>query len=72
MKFTGIDDKQERMEIIELKGHPFFYGVQFHPEFTSGFYTPNPSFYAFILASSGQHELIGYKSEFQQSFESIN
>jgi len=50
--FSGEDISKERMEIIELKTHPFFYGVQYHPEFTSKFFKPNPSFYAFILASS--------------------
>lgn len=38
-------------EIIEIPNHPFFIGVQFHPEFTSRPAKPNPIFKAFIKAS---------------------
>ncbi len=38
-------------EIVELKDHPFFIGVQFHPEFTSRPGKPNPLFKAFIAAA---------------------
>jgi CTP synthase len=32
---VGKDTKGERMEIIEIKDHPWFVGVQFHPEYLS-------------------------------------
>ena len=35
MDFVGKDDAGERMEVMELKDHPFFVGVQFHPEYLS-------------------------------------
>ncbi|MBD3252029.1 CTP synthase, partial [Candidatus Uhrbacteria bacterium] len=38
-------------EIIELKKHPFFVGAQFHPEFTSRPFKPNPLFDGFIAAA---------------------
>ncbi len=39
------------IETVEIKGHPWFLGVQFHPEFTSRLQTPNPAILAFIQAS---------------------
>jgi CTP synthase len=38
-------------EIVELKNHPFFIGVQFHPEFASRLMSPHPLFRGFIQAS---------------------
>ncbi len=35
MIFTGVDETGIRMEIFELKNHPFYIGTQFHPEFKS-------------------------------------
>jgi len=53
--FTGKDEKNERMEIIELplNEHPFFFGCQFHPEFKSGPLRPSPPFQGLIKAASG-------------------
>ncbi|WP_298099342.1 CTP synthase [uncultured Campylobacter sp.] len=39
------------IEAVELKNHPFFLGVQFHPEFTSRLVRPNPAILGFIEAS---------------------
>lgn len=39
------------VETVEVKDHPFFVGVQFHPEFTSKPETPNPVFTAFVKAA---------------------
>jgi len=38
------------IEAVEVSGHPWFLGVQFHPEFTSHLQTPNPSIFAFVEA----------------------
>jgi CTP synthase len=38
-------------EIIEIKDHPFFIGVQFHPEFKSKPLSPHPLFREFIRAA---------------------
>ena len=40
------------IEAVEIKDHPWFLGVQFHPEFTSRLQSPNPSILAFVQASS--------------------
>jgi CTP synthase len=39
------------IEAVEIPSHPWFLGVQFHPEFTSRLQTPNPSILAFVRAS---------------------
>lgn len=39
------------IETVEIEGHPWFLGVQFHPEFTSRLQTPNPSVLAFVKAA---------------------
>jgi len=39
------------IEAVEIKDHPWFLGVQFHPEFTSRLTTPNPSIMAFVKAA---------------------
>jgi len=39
------------IETVEITDHPWFLGVQFHPEFTSRLQTPNPSILAFVKAS---------------------
>ena len=42
--FAGINPERDLAEIIELKNHPFFVGVQFHPEFKSRPLNPHPLF----------------------------
>jgi CTP synthase len=49
MIVTGESDGL--IETVEIKDHPWFLGVQFHPEFTSRLQTPNPSILAFVKAS---------------------
>ncbi len=49
MIVTGESDGL--IETVEIKDHPWFLGVQFHPEFTSRLQTPNPSILAFVQAS---------------------
>lgn len=51
MKFVGIDDKNERMEVMELQGHPYYVAVQFHPEYTSRPLRPSPPFVGLIMAA---------------------
>ena len=48
---TGINPEKSLVEIVEVKNHPFFMGVQFHPEYRSRVLTPHPAFVAFIAAS---------------------
>ncbi len=49
---AGINKKRDLVEIIEIKKHPFFVGVQFHPEFKSRPLSGHPLFKAFIKAST--------------------
>ncbi|MFA4888812.1 MAG: CTP synthase [Candidatus Omnitrophota bacterium] len=51
MRFCGVFLKKNLVEIIELKGHPFFIAVQFHPEFISKPDRPAPLFREFIRAA---------------------
>jgi len=51
MKFVGVDTEGQRMEIIELEGHPYFFGTQYHPEFKSRPYRPSPPFVGLIEAA---------------------
>ena len=53
LPFIGKDDKGERMEVMELKNHPFFVGVQAHPEYLSRVLRPSPPYLGFVAASSG-------------------
>ncbi|HYC30112.1 MAG TPA: gamma-glutamyl-gamma-aminobutyrate hydrolase family protein, partial [Chitinophagaceae bacterium] len=48
---SGITPDNQLVEITELNDHPFFVGVQFHPEFKSRPLTPGPLFRDFIKAS---------------------
>jgi len=49
--FSGESPDKVYIEIIELKDHPFFIAVQFHPEFKSKPLNPHPIFKSFIEAS---------------------
>ena len=51
MIFSGISPDNKLPEIIELKNHPWFIGVQFHPEFKSRPLAPHPLFSSFIKAA---------------------
>ncbi len=50
MVVSGINPRRNLVEIIELKGHPWFLAVQFHPEFQSKPNRAHPLFAAFIAA----------------------
>ncbi len=51
MIFSGLSPDSKLPEIIELKNHPWFVGVQFHPEFKSRPLAPHPLFSSFIKAA---------------------
>lgn len=46
--FSGISKDQSSVEILELPEHPYFIGVQFHPELQSRPFAPHPLFVSFI------------------------
>jgi len=57
-RFVGQDVDGERMEIFELDDHPYYVGVQFHPEFLSRPTKPSPPYLGLLLAAS--KKLNGY------------
>lgn len=50
MKATGINPDTELVEVVELENHPWFVGVQFHPELKSTVEEPHPLFVSFVAA----------------------
>ncbi|KAK2800661.1 CTP synthase ura7 [Emmonsiellopsis sp. PD_5] len=53
LTFVGKDEKGERMEIVELKDHKWYVGVQFHPEYLSRVLAPSKTFLGFFAAAAG-------------------
>jgi len=51
MQLAGINPERDLVEIIELKKHPWFVGVQFHPELKSTVRNPHPLFVDFVHAA---------------------
>jgi CTP synthase len=51
LRFSGLSPDERLVEMIELPGHPFFLGCQFHPEFKSAPYAVHPIFKSFISAA---------------------
>ena len=51
LRISGTSPDRHLVEMIELPGHPYFVGCQFHPEFKSRPQTPHPLFQAFIAAA---------------------
>ncbi|KAL3883644.1 hypothetical protein ACJMK2_029886 [Sinanodonta woodiana] len=54
MKFVGRSEDGERMEIMELDDHPYFVGVQYHPEYISRPLKPSPPYFGLLLAATGK------------------
>jgi CTP synthase len=53
MRVTGLSPDGKFVEIVELEGHPWFVGCQFHPEYKSRPMLPHPLFRSFIAAALG-------------------
>ena len=51
MKATGINPDSGLVEVVELKDHPWFVGVQYHPELRSTVLNPHPLFVKFVAAA---------------------
>ncbi|MDG1284306.1 MAG: CTP synthase [Flavobacteriaceae bacterium] len=51
MKATGFNPETGLVEVIEIPSHPWFVGVQYHPEYKSTVAKPHPLFLAFIKAA---------------------
>jgi CTP synthase len=58
LRFSGLSPDGELPEIVEFEDHPWFIGVQFHPELKSKPYNPHPLFASFIEAAVAQSRLM--------------
>jgi CTP synthase len=58
MTFSGLSPDGVLPEIVEYKDHPWFIGVQFHPELKSKPFEPHPLFTSFIAAAVAQSRLV--------------
>ena len=56
--FSGLSPDGELPEIVEIPDHPWFIGVQFHPELKSKPFDPHPLFASFIKAALDQSRLV--------------
>jgi len=58
LRFSGMSPDGRLPEIVELPSHPWFVGVQFHPELRSRPFAPHPLFAAFVGAALEQSRLV--------------
>ena len=58
LRFSGMSPDGVLPEIVELPGHPWFVGVQYHPELKSKPFAPHPLFADFIAAAVRQARLV--------------
>jgi CTP synthase len=58
LRFSGLSPDKSLPEIVELPSHPWFVGVQFHPELKSKPFDPHPLFTSFIAAAVDQSRLV--------------
>ncbi|MBV6632579.1 MAG: CTP synthase [Alphaproteobacteria bacterium] len=58
VRFSGLSPDGQLPEIIELPDHPWFIGVQFHPELKSRPFEPHPLFTSFVDAAIQQSRLV--------------
>ena len=59
MGFTGVNPERDLVEIVELEDHPWFVGVQFHPEYKTTVQNPHPLFVAFVGAAVAHAKAAG-------------
>jgi len=51
LKTTGVNPETDLVEVIEIPSHPWFVGVQYHPEYKSTVANPHPLFVGFVAAA---------------------
>ena len=51
MKAVGVNPDTNLVEVVEIENHPWFIGVQYHPEYKSTVQSPSPLFVAFVKAA---------------------
>ena len=52
LKTTGVNPETGLVEIVEIENHPWFVGVQYHPEYKSTVASPHPLFVSFVKAAN--------------------
>ena len=62
--FSGLSPDQSLVEIVELADHPWFIGVQFHPEFKSRPFDCHPLFRGFVQAARQRRTGYGVQAEY--------
>lgn len=68
---SGTSPDKQLVEIVEIAGHPWFFGCQFHPEFKSRPLDPHPVFKAFIGAALREKKLL-FQNQSIESLEVLN
>ncbi|MGF1660717.1 MAG: CTP synthase, partial [Rubrimonas sp.] len=58
LRFSGMSPEGDLPEIVEIPDHPWFVGVQFHPELKSKPFAPHPLFASFVKAAVAQSRLM--------------
>ncbi len=58
LRFSGMSPDRRLPEIVEIPDHPWFVGVQFHPELKSKPFEPHPLFTSFVAAALAQSRLV--------------
>ena len=58
MEIVGVSPEGELPEVVEIPSHPWFIGVQYHPELKSKPFDPHPLFVEFVKASIKQSRLV--------------
>lgn len=71
MTLSGICEERDLVEIIELADHPWFVGVQFHPEFKSRPIAPHPLFQSFVEASLNERLALAAKAQSQKPSRAV-
>ena len=63
LDFVGKDETGQRCEIIELRSHPYYVGVQYHPEYMSRVLAPSKPYFGLVAASAGSfNKALDYSS----------
>ena len=57
MRFVATSDDGTRMEAFDMSDHPYFVGVQYHPEYLTRPLSPSPPYLGLLLACLGQFTL---------------
>ena len=70
LMIAGINPERDLVEMIEIESHPWFVGVQFHPELKSTVNEPHPLFVAFVGASLSKSK--GENVDSEESKEAVS